>query len=206
MTTFPRELTQMSADMLVLVLLWPPSSRNKKSARLAPAVSCLRRTSSPRAWSPRPLHRSVLRDRHGGTPRTVCKERKTWRHRCHVMRRSVRSGGPRSFTACRGPDPTLGLRLAAGTCGARIQEGAARASQRLSCSLTCRKAPCLTMCRGASCLQRSLSRSWRRDHSSDRALSECLEYIRHLRILGATWSPAGAFRCEYQDGQSRFAH
>ena len=53
---------------------------------------------------------------------------------------------------------------------------------------------------------RSLSRSWRRDHSSDRALTECLEYIRHLHILGATWGPVGAFQCEYQDGQSRFAH
>ena len=61
-------------------------------------------------------------------------------------------------------------------------------------------------CRSASCLQRSLSRSWRWDLSSDRALSECLEYIRHLHILGATWSPTGAFQREYQDGQSRYAH
>ena len=102
MTTLPRVLTQMTADMLVFVLLWPPVSRNKKSARLASTVSNLLWTSCPRVWSPRTLHRSVLHDRHGGAPRAVCKEswmrlaihpsqgrRKTRRHRCHVTCRSV---------------------------------------------------------------------------------------------------------------------
>ena len=218
MTTLPRELMEMFADMLVFCVA-VAALVEKQEIRTTRARSVLS------AEDILPAYVVAINLAQIGAPRLA------WRDAEHILQGELDAArvppvpakeedmeAPLSCDAQmsveRRSSELYGMQRCSSNTGVEtrcwdVRCANSRSRPRQSRSLVLADVPRSSLfdkCRSASCLQRSLSRSWRWDLSSDRALSQCLEYIRHLHILGATWSPTGAFQREYQDGQSRFAH